>query len=284
MRLEEITIGSKWWRRGSFTKRPAIATVLSIDGGVVNLRHKTRDTTVKVSVFTQYYMPVRGNVESMPSKQVNANPVPAIGSRWVNHTSSNAQKIVIVTHVDHDAKRYPTAAPEIRIFGHYEEANASGSQRPFRAWYSNFKAPAGFFPAPPRQEPIEFTATSAKPTTIAEWYAAAYGRALDKGFHDDDADMSERERVSVAVNNLHSEVSELWEAYRAGNLHKPCDKAERMAAMGLRPLTCIEEEMADIALRNSDNARALGVDLQEAMTIKHAYNGQRAARHGGKLA
>ena len=90
--------------------------------------------------------------------------------------------------------------------------------------------------------------------------------------------------MSVAVNNLHSEVSELWEAYRAGNLHKPCDKAERMAAMGLRPLTCIEEEMADIALRNSDNARALGVDLQEAMTIKHAYNGQRAARHGGKLA
>lgn len=284
MRLEEITIGSKWWRRGSFTKRPAIATVLSIDGGVVNLRHKTRDTTVKVSVFTQYYMPVRGNVESMPSKQVNANPVPAIGSRWVNHTSSNAQKIVIVTHVDHDAKRHPTAAPEVRIFGHYEEANASGSQRPFRAWYSNFKAPAGFFPAPPRQEPIEFTATSVKPTTIAEWQRAAYAQSAASGFHDDDASLTPRERISVYMNNLHSEASELWESFRAGKLGEPCDKAEKMAAMGLRPLTCLEEELADIALRNLDNAAAYGVNLQEAMAIKHAYNGTRARKHGGKLA
>lgn len=137
----------------------------------------------------------------------------------------------------------------------------------------------------PRDVPAPVAEPGASnPTTIQEWCAAAYGRALDKGFHDGDALMSERERVSVAINNLHSEVSEMWEAYRAGTLHKPCNKAERMAAMGLRPLTCIEEEMADVALRNSDNARAFGVDLQEAMAIKHAYNGTRAARHGGKLA
>lgn len=284
MRLEEITIGSKWWRRGSFTKRPAIATVLSIDGGVVNLRHKTRDTTVKVSVFTQYYMPVRGNVESMPSKQVNANPVPAIGSRWVNHTSSNAQKIVIVTHVDHDAKRYPTAAPEIRIFGHYEEANASGSQRPFRAWYSNFKAPAGFFPAPPRQEPIEFTATIAKPTTIKEWCAAAYEQSARSGFHDNEHALTARERIATYLINIHGEVSEAWEAFRAGDLAAPCDKAERMAAMGLRPLTCLEEELADIAIRCFDTAQSFGLDLQSSIEVKHAYNGTRARKHGGKLA
>jgi len=124
----------------------------------------------------------------------------------------------------------------------------------------------------------------AKPTTIREWCAAAYARAAAKGFHADDDKMSERERLSVANNNIIGEVSELWEAYRDGKLREPCDKAARMVEMGLRPLTCIEEELADIHIRNCDNAASFGVDLQSAAEIKHAYNGTRVYKHGGKLA
>ena len=84
--------------------------------------------------------------------------------------------------------------------------------------------------------------------------------------------------------NLIGEVSEAWESFRAGTLAAPCDKAEKMAAMGLRPLTCLEEELADVVIRAFDTAQAFGLDLQTAVEVKHAYNGTRAPRHGGKLA
>lgn len=126
--------------------------------------------------------------------------------------------------------------------------------------------------------------TSTKPTTIREWCAAAYEQSARSGFHDGDALLSPRERIATYLANLHGEVSEAWEAYRAGTLHAPCDKADRMREMGLRALTCLEEELADVVIRCFDTAQAYGLDLQSSIEVKHAYNGTRAARHGGKLA
>jgi hypothetical protein len=63
--------------------------------------------------------------------------------------------------------------------------------------------------------------------------------AASKGFHDEPVPMA------VACANLHGEVSELWEAYRRGMLDKPCDKKTA------EPLTCLEEELADIIIRRS---------------------------------
>ena len=126
--------------------------------------------------------------------------------------------------------------------------------------------------------------TTKQPTTIREWCAAAYDQSARSGFHDDEKFLRPRERVAVYLINLHGEVSEAWESFRAGTLHEPCDKAEKMKAMGLRPLTCLEEELADIAIRCFDTAQAYGLDLQSSIEVKHAYNGTRAARHGGKLA
>jgi len=81
-----------------------------------------------------------------------------------------------------------------------------------------------------------------------------------------------------ALNNLHGEVSELNEAWRKGTLHSPCDKADKMDV----PLTCLEEELADVILRTFDVAEKLGVDIQRAVEVKSRFNETRPFRHGNK--
>lgn len=83
-------------------------------------------------------------------------------------------------------------------------------------------------------------------------------------------------------NNLHGEVSELHDAWRAGNFRALCDKADGMEALGLTPLTCAEEELADLILRVCDFSRRIGVDIARAVRVKHAYNKSRPHKHGGK--
>ena len=90
--------------------------------------------------------------------------------------------------------------------------------------------------------------------------------------------------LSVYLMNLHSEISELWEAYRENREIKPCDKAEKMAGMGLSPLTCLEEELADIVIRALDTAYSYGIDIDNAIATKMAYNATRGNRYGGKRA
>jgi hypothetical protein len=90
--------------------------------------------------------------------------------------------------------------------------------------------------------------------------------------------------AAVFVANMHGEVSEFWEAFRAGKLDAPCDKAEKMKALGLPPLTCASEEIADSIIRALDSAAEFGVDVAEAVATKIAYNSTRAFLHGGKLA
>lgn len=93
-----------------------------------------------------------------------------------------------------------------------------------------------------------------------------------------------KELLGTATANLHGEVSELWESFRAGTLDAPCDKADKMEALGLPRLTSKAEELADIIIRALDNARSLKVDIVEALVVKHLYNTTRPVRHGGKLA
>ena len=53
-----------------------------------------------------------------------------------------------------------------------------------------------------------------------------------------------------------------------------------MDDMGLDPLSCAEEELADIVIRVLDVSRRLGIDIMRAIAVKHTYNVTRPFRHG----
>jgi len=94
----------------------------------------------------------------------------------------------------------------------------------------------------------------------------------------------ESPRVDTMVALLHSEVSELLEAWRKGRLDKPSDHAEAMAAAGVPVMTCAAEEVADIIIRALNTAHVLGVDPDKAVREKMAFNATRPHKHGGKVA
>ena len=106
--------------------------------------------------------------------------------------------------------------------------------------------------------------------------------AKEKGWHEDTTE-TRGQFIERTCNNLHNEVSELHEAYRNGQLDAPCDKAVKMREAGIVPITCLEEELADIIIRVLDSAARLNVDIATAVERKHAFNATRAYRHGGKL-
>lgn len=98
--------------------------------------------------------------------------------------------------------------------------------------------------------------------------------AREKGWYD--RPETDDQFIARFVANTHGELSELWEAHRKGELHRPCDKDAA--------LTNLEEEMADIIIRTLDACGRLNVDIENAVRRKHEVNQNRAYRHGGKKA
>jgi len=90
--------------------------------------------------------------------------------------------------------------------------------------------------------------------------------------------------VPTMVALMHSEVSELLEAWRKGKLNEPSDHADAMTAAGCPVMTCAAEEIADVIIRALNAAYALGVDPDRAVHEKMAFNATRTYRHGGKAA
>lgn len=111
-----------------------------------------------------------------------------------------------------------------------------------------------------------------------------YNVVKSKGFHDvsmwdayDKVDL-----LPSYLMNIHSEISELWEAYRNNSLFNPCNKAKKMKKMGLMSLTCLAEELADIIIRCLDVAHEFEIDIGTAIIHKMKYNETRPYKHGGK--
>ena len=111
---------------------------------------------------------------------------------------------------------------------------------------------------------------------ITDVASEMYEIATDKGFHNGDVRGTVPANFGACCANLHSEVSELWEAYRHHELDRQCEKPVQ--------LTCAEEELADIVIRAMDMATAIGVDLGQSILKKSEYNRARSYRHGGKAA
>jgi NTP pyrophosphatase (non-canonical NTP hydrolase) len=107
--------------------------------------------------------------------------------------------------------------------------------------------------------------------TLNELAKKVYDIAKTKGFHDNPVS------IPVVCSNLHGEVSELWEAYRRKKLDSQCDKDTD------EPLTCLEEELADILIRTLDASQEFDIDMDRAVRIKSDYNSKRPFKNGGKL-
>lgn len=89
---------------------------------------------------------------------------------------------------------------------------------------------------------------------------------------------------AAGIANIVEEIAELWTAFRKHELNELCDKAEKMKALGLRPLTCMEEEGADLIIRAVQLMRRFGVkNIEECVHIKNELNKSREHKHGGKL-
>ena len=100
----------------------------------------------------------------------------------------------------------------------------------------------------------------------------AHGTAVAKGWWDEDRGIPE------CLALIHSEVSEALEDYRDGHMELKTEVSLTNKPYGF------PSELADIVIRCLDLAGHLGIDLEQAIEVKMAYNATRPHRHGGKRA
>lgn len=104
--------------------------------------------------------------------------------------------------------------------------------------------------------------------TIAEIQRKVHRIAVEHGWWESPRAIGEVLMLMV------TELSEVMEAYRAGNPES--DKIPGFSR--------IEEELADVVIRLLDFAGETGLDIEGALRAKMAYNEHRPYRHGGKRA
>jgi NTP pyrophosphatase (non-canonical NTP hydrolase) len=119
-------------------------------------------------------------------------------------------------------------------------------------------------------------------STIQELQHKIHTLAVEKGWHED-RDMSNPHVVASMLCLIHSEVSEALECVRDRELDLVFVEtpAPNHLIPGQKPCG-FPSELADVVIRCLDMAEAMGIDLGHVIELKHAYNGTRSRRHGGK--
>lgn len=117
--------------------------------------------------------------------------------------------------------------------------------------------------------------------SVNELIKEAHANAVAKGWWDKEPSFGE------VISLIHSEASEALEDYRNG--HTPTEvwyETKRVSLTEQNPVRkpCgIPSELADIVIRVFDACGHYGIDLEEAVREKMAYNATRPQRHGGKV-
>lgn len=110
--------------------------------------------------------------------------------------------------------------------------------------------------------------------TIREMQKAAYANNVAHGFHEG-AFETTPEAVIAKLMLAVGELSEAVEEVRNGH---PYDKVyftgQKPEGFGI--------ELADAVIRLLDVAEMVGVDMEDAVILKHNYNLTRPYKHGGK--
>ncbi|MNO32456.1 hypothetical protein D3C76_224450 [compost metagenome] len=121
---------------------------------------------------------------------------------------------------------------------------------------------------------------------INDFVKAAHTNAVIKGWWDEERSFGE------IIALIHSEASEALEDHRNG--HAPTEAWYEHKVGGelliygdqfdvsWKPCG-IPSELADIVIRVFDACGRYGIDLEQAITEKMAYNATRPQRHGGKV-
>lgn len=116
----------------------------------------------------------------------------------------------------------------------------------------------------------------------------AHQNATSKGWWEEDRSFGE------IIALMHSELSEALEDYRAGKRpnemwYEQYDKDDdEVYVLSIKPdepdwKPCgIPSELADVVIRVFDACGRYGIDLEQAIKEKMAYNATRPHKHGGK--
>ena len=118
---------------------------------------------------------------------------------------------------------------------------------------------------------------------------AAHQNSKEKGFWGPTTDTPWNFGEKVAL--IHTELSEMFEAWRCGKSESESEKDIRIIdsghrsaedPIGTRRITAIEEEMADTFIRLLDLCGKLDIDVGRVILAKMVYNKNRPHMHGGR--